>query len=149
MSSSRFSATPGLRPCVEELVVRFEPLARSVARRYHARGEPLDDLTQVAMVGLLKAIDRFDPARGFAFSSYATPTMLGELKRYFRDSGWAVHVPRGVKERARGAGADAPMSSPHGSAAHRRWASSRRPWTSPRSRRWRRSRPTTPGTPRP
>jgi RNA polymerase sigma-B factor len=85
---------------VEELVARFEPLARSVARRYHARGEPLEDLTQVAMVGLLKAISRFDPGRGFAFSSYATPTMVGELKRYFRDSGWAVHVPRGVKERA-------------------------------------------------
>jgi RNA polymerase sigma-B factor len=85
---------------LEELVRRFEPLARSVARRYHARGEPLDDLTQVATVGLLKAIARFDPDRGFAFTSYATPTMLGELKRYFRDSGWAVHVPRGVKERA-------------------------------------------------
>ncbi len=85
---------------VEELVSRFEPLARSVARRYHQRGEPLDDLTQVAMVGLLKAISRFDPGRGFAFTSYATPTMVGELKRYFRDSGWAVHVPRGVKERA-------------------------------------------------
>ncbi|HEY3726365.1 MAG TPA: SigB/SigF/SigG family RNA polymerase sigma factor [Solirubrobacteraceae bacterium] len=85
---------------VEELVRRFEPLARSVARRYHSRGEPLEDLTQVATVGLLKAIAKFDPARGFAFTSYATPTMLGELKRYFRDSGWAVHVPRGVKERA-------------------------------------------------
>jgi RNA polymerase sigma-B factor len=85
---------------LEEIVRRFEPLARSVARRYHARGEPLEDLTQVAMVGLLKAISRFDPARGFAFTSFATPTMLGELKRYFRDSGWAVHVPRGVKERA-------------------------------------------------
>ena len=85
---------------LEEIVRRFEPLARSVARRYHARGEPLEDLTQVAMVGLLKAIARFDPDRGFAFTSYATPTMLGELKRYFRDSGWAVHVPRGVKERA-------------------------------------------------
>jgi RNA polymerase sigma-B factor len=85
---------------LEEIVRRFEPLARSVARRYHARGEPLEDLTQVAMVGLLKAISRFDPERGFAFTSYATPTMLGELKRYFRDSGWAVHVPRGVKERA-------------------------------------------------
>jgi RNA polymerase sigma-B factor len=85
---------------VEELVRRFEPLARSVARRYYARGEPLDDLIQVANVGLLKAIARFDPDRGFAFSSFATPTMLGELKRYFRDSGWAVHVPRGVKERA-------------------------------------------------
>jgi RNA polymerase sigma-B factor len=85
---------------LEEIVKRFEPLARSVARRYHARGEPLEDLTQVAMVGLLKAISRFEPDRGFAFTSYATPTMLGELKRYFRDSGWAVHVPRGVKERA-------------------------------------------------
>jgi RNA polymerase sigma-B factor len=85
---------------LEELVRRFEPLARSVARRYQTRGEPLDDLTQVATVGLLKAIARFDPDRGFAFTSYATPTMLGELKRYFRDSGWALHVPRGVKERA-------------------------------------------------
>src|ERR1700689_836750 len=85
---------------LEEIVRQFEPLARSVARRYHARGEPLEDLTQAAMVGLLKAISRFDPDRGFAFTSYATPTMLGELKRYFRDSGWAVHVPRGVKERA-------------------------------------------------
>jgi RNA polymerase sigma-B factor len=85
---------------VEELVRRFEPLTRSVARRYYSRGEPLDDLIQVANVGLLKAIARFDPDRGFAFSSFATPTMLGELKRYFRDSGWAVHVPRGVKERA-------------------------------------------------
>ncbi len=85
---------------LEEIVRRFEPLARSVARRYGSRGEPIEDLTQVAMVGLLKAISRFDPDRGFAFTSYATPTMLGELKRYFRDSGWAVHVPRGVKERA-------------------------------------------------
>jgi RNA polymerase sigma-B factor len=88
------------RAVVDELVARFEPLARSVARRYQSRGEPLDDLTQVAMVGLLKAIERYDPQRGFAFTSYATPTMVGELKRYFRDSGWALHVPRGVKERA-------------------------------------------------
>jgi RNA polymerase sigma-B factor len=93
----RASADPAV---VEQLVVRYEPLVRSVARRYHARGEPLDDLVQVANVGLLKAIQRFDPGRGFAFTSFATPTMLGELKRYFRDSGWAVHVPRGTKERA-------------------------------------------------
>jgi RNA polymerase sigma-B factor len=93
----RESGSPAV---VEELVRRFEPLARSVARRYQSRGEPLEDLTQVANLGLLKAIAKFDPSRGFAFTSYATPTMLGELKRYFRDSGWAVHVPRGVKERA-------------------------------------------------
>jgi RNA polymerase sigma-B factor len=85
---------------LEQLVERFEPLARGVAGRYQGRGEPTEDLTQVAMLGLLKAIARFDPSRGFAFSTYATPTMLGELKRYFRDAGWAVHVPRGVKERA-------------------------------------------------
>jgi RNA polymerase sigma-B factor len=94
---NRVTPDPAL---VEELVRRFEPLTRSVARRYYSRGEPLDDLIQVANVGLLKAIARFDPDRGFAFTSFATPTMLGELKRYFRDSGWAVHVPRGVKERA-------------------------------------------------
>jgi RNA polymerase sigma-B factor len=84
----------------EELVRRFEPLALSLARRYHAGGEPLEDLVQVATVGLLTAINKFDPGRGFAFTSYATPTILGELKRYFRDTGWAVHVPRGIKERA-------------------------------------------------
>jgi RNA polymerase sigma-B factor len=84
----------------EELVRRYEPLARNLARRYHSKGESLDDLRQVANVGLLKAIAKFDPERGFAFTSYATPTILGELKRHFRDSGWALHVPRGVKERA-------------------------------------------------
>ena len=85
---------------LEQLVTRFEPLARGVVGRYQGRGEPTEDLLQVAMLGLLKAISRFDPSRGFAFSTYATPTMLGEIKRYFRDAGWAVHVPRGVKERA-------------------------------------------------
>jgi len=85
---------------LEELVTRLEPLARGVARRYHGRGELPEDLNQVAMLGLVKAIKGFDPDRGFAFSTYATPTMLGELKRHFRDTGWAVHVPRGVKERA-------------------------------------------------
>jgi RNA polymerase sigma-B factor len=84
----------------EELVRRFEPLARKLALRYAAKGEPLEDLVQVARLGLLKAIIKFDPERGFAFSSYATPTILGELKRHFRDSAWALHVPRGVKERA-------------------------------------------------
>ena len=74
------------------------PLARSLALRYQRSGEPLDDLLQVAALGLVKAIDRFDPAREIAFSSYAVPTILGEIKRYFRDRTWAVRVPRGLQE---------------------------------------------------
>jgi len=82
----------------DQLVDRFLPLARQLARRYQRAGEPLDDLLQVASMGLIKAIDRFDPAREIAFSSYAVPTILGEIKRHFRDRTWAVRVPRDLQE---------------------------------------------------
>src|SRR5215217_963703 len=84
----------------EQLVERFLPLARQLARRYQRGGEPLDDLIQVASLGLLKAVDRFDPERETAFSSFAVPTILGELKRHFRDKGWSVRVPRDLQELA-------------------------------------------------
>ena len=82
-----------------QLIERYLPLARSLARRYERRGDSPEDLLQVASVGLVKAIDRFDPERGLSFSSYGVPTMLGELRRHFRDSGWALHVPREMQER--------------------------------------------------
>jgi RNA polymerase sigma-B factor len=84
----------------DELVDRFMPFARKLAVRYMHSREPLDDLVQVACLGLLNAIDRFDPDHGKKFTTFAAPTILGEIKRYFRDKGWAVHVPRDLQERA-------------------------------------------------
>ena len=84
----------------EDLVHRYLPLARYAASQYARGSEPFDDLMQVASVGLLKAIDRFDPDNGAAFSSYALPTMVGELRRHFRDRGWAVRPPRDLQEQA-------------------------------------------------
>jgi RNA polymerase sigma-B factor len=84
----------------EELAERFLPLARDLALRYTYTDEPFDDLLQVACLGLVKAIDRFEPSRGSKFTSYAAPTILGELKRHFRDKGWSLHVPRDLQERS-------------------------------------------------
>ncbi len=80
------------------IVERYAGLAAALARRFDRRGEPLEDLIQVANLALVGAVERFDPAQGAAFSSFATPTVLGELKRHFRDKTWSVKVPRGVKE---------------------------------------------------
>jgi RNA polymerase sigma-B factor len=82
----------------DELVVAHLNLARFLAVKFANRGEPLDDLVQVGTMGLLKAIDRFDTGRGVEFTTYATPTIVGEIKRYFRDKGWAVKVPRRLQE---------------------------------------------------
>ncbi len=84
----------------EELFNRFLPLARKLAGRYTNPHEPLEDLVQVASLGLLGAIDRFEPNRGVRFPAFAIPTILGELKRYFRNTGWSAHVPRGAQEMA-------------------------------------------------
>jgi len=92
----------------EELVKRFLPFARKLALRYVHSREPLDDLVQVASVGLLNAIERFEPRRGKKFTSFAAPTIMGELKCHFRDKGWTVHVPRDLQERR----ADASFSHP-------------------------------------
>jgi RNA polymerase sigma-B factor len=87
------------RAGVRDRLVRMHlPLVEHLARRFRNRGEPLDDLTQVATIGLIKSVDRFDPQRGVEFSTYATPTIIGEIKRHFRDKGWAVRVPRRLQE---------------------------------------------------
>src|SRR6201987_5135010 len=91
----------GDRQARDELIERFLPLARKLARRYVQSSEPYEDLVQVASLGLGKAVERFDPDRGFAFSSFAVPTIVGETKLYFRDTAWALHVDRGAQERAR------------------------------------------------
>jgi RNA polymerase sigma-B factor len=90
----------GDRTARDELVERFLPLAHGLARRYRAEAVSLEDLEQVACIGLVNAIDRFDPERGVRFSSFAVPSIVGELKRHFRDHGWAVRVPRPIKDHA-------------------------------------------------
>jgi RNA polymerase sigma-B factor len=82
----------------EELVQRHLPLVRSLARRYAGRGEPLDDIEQVGAIGLIKAIDRFELDREVSLATYATPNVVGEIKRHFRDKGWAIRVPRALQE---------------------------------------------------
>lgn len=87
------------RPRVRERVIElYLPLAEYLARRFRNRGEPYDDLSQVAVIGLIKAVDGYDPGRGVEFASYAIPTIVGELKRHFRDKGWSVRVPRRLQE---------------------------------------------------
>jgi RNA polymerase sigma-B factor len=82
----------------EKLIEQYMSLVRSLARRYAYRGEPLEDLVQIGAIGLIKAIDRFDIDRGVELTTYATPNIIGEIKRHFRDKAWAVRVPRGLQE---------------------------------------------------
>jgi RNA polymerase sigma-B factor len=91
-------ARTGDKELRDEIVGSQVGLAEYLARRFKNRGEPIEDLIQVALLGLLKAVERFDPSRGLEFSTFATPTIVGELKRHFRDKGWAVRVPRRVQE---------------------------------------------------
>ena len=89
---------PGRPALRDELLRAHMPIVEYIARRFYGRGEPLADLVQVASIGLINALDRFEPERGLEFSSYATPTIVGEIKRYFRDKGWMVRVPRRLQE---------------------------------------------------
>ncbi|GAB2815616.1 RNA polymerase sigma factor SigF [Streptomyces chlorus] len=107
--------TPEYAELRNRLVRMHLPLVEHLARRFRNRGEPLDDLTQVATIGLIKSVDRFDPDRGVEFSTYATPTVVGEIKRHFRDKGWAVRVPRRLQElRLALTTATAELSQQHG-----------------------------------
>jgi RNA polymerase sigma-B factor len=101
----------------DDLVQLHLPLVEHFARRFVNRGEPLDDLLQVGTIGLIKAVDRFDPERGVEFSTYATPTIVGEIKRHFRDRGWAIRVPRRLQElRISITAATAELTQEHGRA---------------------------------
>jgi RNA polymerase sigma-B factor len=93
-----FERIPEDNAARDELVARFQPLAQYFARRFSGRGEPIEDLNQVANIGLLSAIDRFDPTREVRFTTYAAATILGELKRHLRDKAWAIRVPRSLQE---------------------------------------------------
>ena len=92
------AAREGDTAAADEVVARHLPLVRALASRYAGRGEPLEDLVQVGSIGLLLAVKRFDPERGVAFRSFAIPTVVGEIRRHFRDRAWAMHVPRRLKE---------------------------------------------------
>ena len=98
---SKFDGGTALRPAFvrdSEKIMSHLNLVRFLASKFKNRGEPLDDLVQVGTIGLIKAIDRFDPSRGLEFTTYATPTIMGEIKRHFRDKGWSVRVPRRLQE---------------------------------------------------
>jgi RNA polymerase sigma-B factor len=88
----------GDRSAREQLVQRHLPLVRALARRYAGRGESIDDIEQVGAIGLIKAIDRYELSREVALTTYATPNVVGEIKRHFRDKGWAIRIPRGLQE---------------------------------------------------
>ncbi len=89
---------PERRRLRERLILEYLPVAEHIAVRFSGRGQPREDLVQVAGIGLMKAVDRFDPGMGGEFLAFAVPTVMGEVRRFFRDTGWAVHVPRGMQE---------------------------------------------------